>query len=146
MKPIIFAWIIAALTITLCRAEPVKVSSDFTLGVIPGTDLALYEVQEVQQILNLSATYLADYQVKAKIYEIGFIDGGINCFSTQHRNGFRPFRLDFNIGAGAVWKNYTVGWMYGCYHPIAPNWSRMPLPLINASQNLFYIKIHMGEK
>jgi hypothetical protein len=148
MKPLIFAYTIAALTLwTALRAQPVRVSSDFLLGVIPGHDLSLYEVKDMEKMVNVSMTYTAAYGVRADILKYGFVSGGIDLFTwTNSPTSFVPFRADYDLSAGLQWHNYEVGITHRCIHPLIERMTEFPLPMVNYYQDLFYLKVKIGAK
>jgi len=117
------------------------------LGYIPGHDLGLYEIHETSQhIINIDHTLYFDYKVNLEIAKYGFITGGITSYSMpfSSNDGFYPFRSDFMLGAGFKYKYIQIGWEHGCYHPLSPNASTFPLPMVNAAQDRFYLKAEIG--
>ena len=148
MKALIFSYTVLALVVFACvHAQPVKVSSDFLLGVIPGHDLSLYETRDMEKMINVSVTYTAEYNVRADILKYGFIGGGIDCFTwTNSATSFVPFRADYDLSAGFQWHNYEAGWAHRCIHPLIERMTEIPLPTINYYQDLFYIKVKIGSR
>jgi hypothetical protein len=131
---------------TVC-ADYVEVSSVLLLGYMPGTQLSLYEIPTDHQVIDVSHTWTADYQATARLLKIGFVTGGMTCYSLSTGSivDYYPIRMDFDFGAGLRHGPWEIGWYHGCYHPIAPNCEFMPLPRLDASQNLFYIKVKIGK-
>lgn len=130
------------ITVTLLQAQPIKVSSEFMLGVIPGHQLSLYETRDMEQMINVSVTYTAEYKLRADILRYGFIAGGIDCFTwTNSATSFVPFRTDYDLSAGLQCGRYEIGLAHRCIHPLIERMSEFPLPAVNYYQDLFYIKV-----
>jgi hypothetical protein len=122
-------------------------SSTIELGFIPGHDMSLFEIPDYQLHINIAQTYYFDYHAELDITKYAFIEGGITSFSIPYTGdaSFYPIRVDYDLGAGLRYKCLEAGWRHGCFHPIAPNVSNMPLPKIDAHQDAFYIKATIGK-
>jgi hypothetical protein len=122
------------------------VSGVLQLGYMPGHTMSLYAIPTEHQYIDVSHTWVADYQATARLFKIGFVTGGMTAYSLSTSNivDYYPIRMDFDIGAGLRWKVWEVGWSHGCYHPIAPNVETMPTPRIDLGSDMFYIKVKMG--
>ena len=118
-------------------------SHSLELGVIPSHDLSLYDLSEAnQKILNINTTYYADYEAKLSISKYFYIAGGMTAYMlNETATAFYPFRVDFQAGAGARYKAFEIGIAHGCYHPICPDETKLPLPNINSAQTRFFVKI-----
>jgi hypothetical protein len=126
----------------------ITVSGVLQLGYMPGHTMSLYTIPTEHQYIDVSHTWVADYQATARLFKIGFITGGMTAYSLSTSNivDYYPLRMDFDIGAGLRRGPWEIGWHHGCFHPIAPNCETMPLPRIDAGQDLFYVKIKMGKE
>ena len=122
------------------------VSGVLQLGYMPGHTMSLYMIPTDHQYIDVSHTWVADYQATARLFKIGFITGGMTAYSLSTSNiiDYYPLRMDFDIGAGLRKGFWEIGWQHGCYHPIAPNVEIMPMPRIDSGSNFFYIKVKMG--
>ena len=125
----------------------ITVSGVLQLGYMPGHTMSLYTIPTEHQYIDVSHTWVADYQATARLFKIGFITGGMTAYSLSTSNivDYYPLRMDFDIGAGLRRGPWEIGWHHGCFHPIAPNCETMPLPRIDAGQDLFYVKVFMGK-
>ena len=124
------------------------VSGVLQLGYMPGHTMSLYQIPDTHQFVDVSHTWVADYQATARIFKIGFITGGMTSYSlsTVSAADYYPLRMDYDFSAGLRHGPWEIGRYHGCYHPIAPNCENMPLPKLDASQNLFYVKIKIGKE
>ena len=125
----------------------ITVSGVLQLGYMPGHTISLYEIPADHQYIDVSHTWVCDYQATARIFKIGFIAGGMTAYSlsTSNITDYYPIRMDFSMGAGLRRGPWEIGWAHGCYHPIAPNVVTMPLPKIDSGNDMFYIKIKIGK-
>jgi hypothetical protein len=126
----------------------ILVSGVLQLGIIPGHGMALYDHLDDFILVNIRQTCFVDYTAEAEIYKYVFLNGGFTSYSLPALKGFDfyPFRADYTMGAGLRAGRFELGWYHGCYHPIAPCTYHVPLPKIDASTDLFYLKIKIGGK
>ena len=126
----------------------ITVSGVLQLGYMPGHTMSLYEIPTDHQYIDVSHTWVFDYQATARLFKIGFITGGMTSYSlsTSSIVEYYPIRMDFDIGAGLRYGPLEIGWFHGCYHPIAPNTEIIPLPRIDSGNDFFYVKVKMGKE
>lgn len=117
-------------------------------GIIPGHQMSLYNLNYMQECLNVDQTIFVDYTARADVFKYGFLTGGFSSYSLAANKGldFYPFRQDYTLGAGFQYKNFEIGYFHGCYHPIAPNVLEILPYKIDSGNDQFYIKIKMGVK
>lgn len=113
-------------------------------GLIPEQSICLYDeaTYPFANVIKQRDAFYFEYENTIR-YKTVWVSGGLTAFSLKSSKSsfFTPVRADFAFGAGVTVEFITVGFEHGCYHPVAPNMPRFPLPKIDYAYNRMFVRI-----